>query len=217
MNNGKLSDEVVWLRADEESEAYLAPADAPVESSQAQGRHDHRPLPCRLRNGADRQGAIHRRGAQPDGRRLGRLDSVPGARRRQPRADGLQHAAASRAAVGHRAADRGHGHGARRGPELGHDRARPPQGNGHLRRRESHRNRRRSLYPAQVRRPQRADLPEPEADRRTRPEGRKGRGDRRRRRHLSRASWPWAATCWSASWSGTASTSRTRSSSAKSW
>ena len=45
----------------------------------------------------------------------------------------------------------------------------------------------------------------------------KGAGDRRRRRHVSRASWPWAATCWSASWPGTASTSRTPSSSAKSW
>ena len=67
---------------------------------QAQGRHDHRPLPCRLRTGADRQGAIHRRGPQPDGRRLGRFDSVPRARRRQPRPDGLEHAAAGRAAVG---------------------------------------------------------------------------------------------------------------------
>jgi DNA-directed RNA polymerase subunit beta len=37
VNNGKLSDEVVWLRADEESEAYLAPADAPVENGKIQG------------------------------------------------------------------------------------------------------------------------------------------------------------------------------------
>ena len=115
VTNGKLTDEVVWLRADEESEAYLAPADAPVENGKLAGRHDHRPLPRRLRDGADRQGAIHRRGAEPDGGRLGRFDSVPGARRRQPRVDGLQHAAASRAAAGHRAADRGHRHGARRG------------------------------------------------------------------------------------------------------
>ena len=33
----------------------------------------------------------------------------------------------------------------------------------------------------------------------------------------SEANWPWAATCWSASWPGTASTSKTPSSSAKSW
>ncbi|MGD9721890.1 MAG: DNA-directed RNA polymerase subunit beta [Pirellulales bacterium] len=35
--NGKLTDEVVWLRADEESEAYLAPADATVENGRLQG------------------------------------------------------------------------------------------------------------------------------------------------------------------------------------
>ncbi len=37
VNNGKLADEVVWLRADEESEAYLAPADAPVENNKLKG------------------------------------------------------------------------------------------------------------------------------------------------------------------------------------
>ncbi len=37
VSNGKLSDDVVWLRADEESEAYLAPADAPVENSKLKG------------------------------------------------------------------------------------------------------------------------------------------------------------------------------------
>ena len=100
VTSGKLTDDVVWLRADEESEAYLAPADATVENGKLQGRQHHRPLPCRLRAGADRQGAIHRRGPQPDGRRFGRFDSVPRARRRQPRPDGLQHAAAGRAAVG---------------------------------------------------------------------------------------------------------------------
>lgn len=33
---GKLSDEVVWLRADQESEAYLAPADSPVQDGKLQ-------------------------------------------------------------------------------------------------------------------------------------------------------------------------------------
>ncbi len=37
VTNGKLTDEVVWLRADEESEAYLAPADALVENGKLQG------------------------------------------------------------------------------------------------------------------------------------------------------------------------------------
>src|SRR5437868_9690601 len=31
IKNGKMSDKVVWMRADEESEAYLAPADTPVD------------------------------------------------------------------------------------------------------------------------------------------------------------------------------------------
>ncbi len=35
--NGKLTEDVLWLRADEESEAYLAPADAPVENGKIQG------------------------------------------------------------------------------------------------------------------------------------------------------------------------------------
>ncbi|HUY92495.1 MAG TPA: DNA-directed RNA polymerase subunit beta [Pirellulales bacterium] len=34
---GKLSDEVVWLRADQESEAYLAPADSPFQDGKLQG------------------------------------------------------------------------------------------------------------------------------------------------------------------------------------
>jgi DNA-directed RNA polymerase subunit beta len=37
VHNGKLADEVVWLRADEESEAYLAPADALVENGKLKG------------------------------------------------------------------------------------------------------------------------------------------------------------------------------------
>ena len=37
VHKGKLTDEVVWLRADQESEAYLAPADTPVEKGRLQG------------------------------------------------------------------------------------------------------------------------------------------------------------------------------------
>ena len=64
------------------------------------------------------------------------------------------------------------------------------QGNGHLRRCRPDRDRQRRLSAAQVRRPERADLPEPEADRPSRPEGRKGRVDRRRRRHVQRRTGP---------------------------
>jgi DNA-directed RNA polymerase subunit beta len=37
VKKGKLQDEYVWLRADQESEAYVAPADAPVVGGQIQG------------------------------------------------------------------------------------------------------------------------------------------------------------------------------------
>ena len=37
VKKGKLTDEVVWLRADEESEAYVAPADAAVEKATSSG------------------------------------------------------------------------------------------------------------------------------------------------------------------------------------
>jgi DNA-directed RNA polymerase subunit beta len=39
VQNARLTDEVVWLRADEESEAYLAPADAPVAGGKIQGEN----------------------------------------------------------------------------------------------------------------------------------------------------------------------------------
>ena len=128
VSHGKLTDEVVWLRADEESEAYLAPADAPVENNKIKGdtiiaryHADFEITPVDKVQYIDVA-------PEPDGRRLGRLDPVPGARRRQSRAHGLQHAAASGAAVGERAADRGDRHGTRRGDELRHDHACPAQG-----------------------------------------------------------------------------------------
>ena len=37
VKGGKLTDEVVWLRADQESEAYVASADVPVKDNQIQG------------------------------------------------------------------------------------------------------------------------------------------------------------------------------------
>ena len=61
----------------------------------------------------------------------------------------------------------------RRRAALRHGRPRRPQGHGHLRRCRPHRNRPRSASAAEVRRPQRADLPEPEADRQGRRQGRR--------------------------------------------
>ncbi|MDX1965512.1 MAG: DNA-directed RNA polymerase subunit beta [Pirellulales bacterium] len=39
VSKGKLTDEVVWLRADQENEAYLAPADTPVANGVLQGEN----------------------------------------------------------------------------------------------------------------------------------------------------------------------------------
>jgi DNA-directed RNA polymerase subunit beta len=39
VERGKITDEVVWLRADQESEAYLAPADAPIGNQRLQGEN----------------------------------------------------------------------------------------------------------------------------------------------------------------------------------
>ena len=134
VTKGKLTEEVVWLRADEESEAFVASADSPIENDKISGdtivaryRADFVLIPVD-------QIAIHRRHAEPDDRRFGRVDSVLRARRRQPRADGFQHAAASGAAVGYRAADRRHRAWRASRAALRHDRSRRPQGHGHVRR-----------------------------------------------------------------------------------
>src|SRR5690606_5989214 len=37
VHKGKMTDEIEWLRADQENEAFLAPADAPVEKGKIQG------------------------------------------------------------------------------------------------------------------------------------------------------------------------------------
>ncbi len=59
VNGGKLTEDVVWLRADEESEAFLAPADATVENGKLKGDTIiARYHAAGLRIGADRQGAI---------------------------------------------------------------------------------------------------------------------------------------------------------------
>ena len=70
---------------------------------------------------------------------------------------------------------------------------------------------------AQVPRPQRADLPQPEADRQDGPEGEEGRRSSPTGPPPTTANWRWAATCWSRSCPGRATTSRTRSSSASGW
>ena len=87
-----------------------------------QGQADRRShhLPPQRRRGArvGRRGRLHRRVAQAAGVGRGRAHPVPRERRRQPRADGLQHAAAGRAADPGRGAAGRHRHGGGGGPRL---------------------------------------------------------------------------------------------------
>ena len=60
-----------------------------------------------------RRGRVHGRQPEAAGLGGGLADSVPGERRRQPRADGLEHAAPGGAAAARRSAAGGHRHGRR--------------------------------------------------------------------------------------------------------
>ncbi len=96
VENGKLTDEIEWLRADEESYAYVAPADTLIEK----GKIAEERVLARYRNDVHWANSkevkyIDVAPCQMVGR-LGRPDSLPRARRRQPRPDGLEHAAAGR-------------------------------------------------------------------------------------------------------------------------
>ena len=186
VHKGKLTDEVVWLRADQESEAYLAPADAPVVNGNLHGdniiaryRADFVLVP------ADKIQYIDVAPSQMVGVSAGLIpflehddanralmgsnmqrQAVPLLITEPPIvATGMERDVAQNSGMLVRAA--------RKGTVTYVDANRIEIGG--------------DVYPhAQVRRPQRADLPEPEADRRAGPEGRKGRGDRRRRRHVPR-------------------------------
>ena len=121
VNNGKVTDEIVYLAADEEEEYVVAQANAPLQpqrhasatsacSSGARRRPRHcrraqaaararRLLRCHHRDlvGAARRGPADGRLAEADRVGRHRADPVPRARRRQPRAHGRQHAEAGRA------------------------------------------------------------------------------------------------------------------------
>ena len=75
--------------------------------------HDRVPSRRRRADGPGRQGRLHGRVAEAAGVGGGGAHSVPGERRRQPRADGLQHAAPGGAAGARRGAVRRHRHGGR--------------------------------------------------------------------------------------------------------
>jgi len=96
---------------------------------QAGGRLDQRPQPPATSRWCPWTRCIHRRGAEPDGRRFRRIDPLPGTRRRQPRFGlGSNMQRQSGAAIDHRAALGGHGHGDRNRQELQYAHPRSEQG-----------------------------------------------------------------------------------------
>ena len=157
-----------------------------------------RPQGRQLRAGEPQRSRLHRR--QPEAAGVGgRLaGSVPGARRREPRADGREHAAPVGSAASRAGADRRHRHGRRHRPRFRSGGAGSPQRHhrfGRLRAHYRARRRRASSDAAFARGGQRhlsADqvqalepehLHQPAPDREEGPAGGEGAGDRRRSLH----------------------------------
>ena len=140
VENGRVTDDIVYLSAIDEAQYVIAQANATLEQ---EGRVHRRsrlePVPERVHALDDRQAPVHGRVAEADrlGRRL--ADPVPRARRREPRVDGLEHAAPGRADAPFRDAARRHRHGAPRRDRLGRHRHRAPRRRGRLGRRVAHR------------------------------------------------------------------------------
>ncbi len=112
------------------------------EDGQAQGHRDPVPYAGRaVRDGRPQGRRPGRRLARADLVGGDRDDPVPRARRRQPCADGLEHAAPGRAAAEGRRAAGGHGHGASRGARHRRCAAGPQRRHDRPRRRHSDRDR----------------------------------------------------------------------------
>ena len=187
VKNGKVTDQVDYLTADEEDEHVIAQANAPLtdDDTFAEAR-----VLVRRKGGevefipaddVDYMDVSPRQMVSvPDGH-----DPVPRARRRQPRPDGLEHAAPVGAAAPLRVAVRRHRHGVPRGRRLrrrhhGHQGRRGP---GAVRRPDHDHERRRHVLdvPAgEVPPVEPGHVVQPEADRR-RGRPRRGRPGHRRR------------------------------------
>ena len=96
----RVTDEIVYLAAYDEEERYVAQANAaPRRRGPLRGRARAGTPPRPVPRGAPAADRVH--GREPQAGRLGghRAHPVPGARRRQPRPDGLEHAAPGGAAA----------------------------------------------------------------------------------------------------------------------
>ena len=172
VNDGVVSDEIQYLTADEEDRHVVAQANSPIDEN---GRFTRGPRAgsTQGRRGRVRllgRGRLHGRLAAPDGLGGHRDDSVPRARRRQPRPDGCQHAAPGGSAGAQRGTAGGYRHGVacrdrrrrrRRRREGGRDRG----GVGRLHHRDGRRRHPAHLPDAQVRPVQPRHLRQPASDR----------------------------------------------------
>ena len=115
----RVTDEIVYLAADEEEEHHVAQANAAARRGRPLRRRARSgSLPRCVPRGTPEPDRVH--GRQPQAGRLGRdgADPVPRARRCQPCPDGLEHAAPGGAAARARGAHRGHRHGRARRARL---------------------------------------------------------------------------------------------------
>ena len=201
----RVTDQIEYLDAHDEEDHYVAQANARLdEAGHFVEDRVSSPPPGPVPGGAPRPDRVH--GREPQAGRLGGHGAhpVPGARRRQPRPHGLQHAAPGRAAPRAGGAHRGHRHGGQGRPRLGPGHRRPPRRRGHLGDRRPHpgRDRRRRagrVPPREVRALQPGHVHQPAA---ARQRGRRAspRGSRwPTAARPTAASWPSAATSWSPS------------------
>ena len=133
VTNGKVTDKIDYLSADEEDRHVIAQANAALNPD---GSFQSDEVFVRRKGGEVDQvpaerGRLHGRVAQADHLGGRGADPVPRARRRQPGPDGREHAAPGRAAAALRGADRRHG---RRVPRGGGRRRRRPGRGGRRRR-----------------------------------------------------------------------------------
>ena len=223
VKDGRVTDEVQYLSAMEEGRYTVAQANAPID---ARGRFTEELIVCRhagdvlqLRAG---QGRLHGRVAEAARFGGGGADPVPGERRRQPRADGLEHAAPGGAAGSRRGAVRRHRHGRRGRPRFRRRHRGPPHRRDRPGRRHPYRGarHRRGRSDQAGRRHLPADeVPalEPEHLHQPASAGEGGRSRARRATSSPTVPRPISAssrsggTCWSRSCRGTATTSKTRS------
>ena len=129
VKDGKVTDEVVVPLGDGRGPLSRGAGERAARQPRPLHRRTRGRASCRRRAAGDAgQGRLHGRVAEAAGFGGSSPDPVPRERRRQPRADGLEHAAPGGAAGSRRGAVRRHRHGGRGCPRLGRCDRRTPFG-----------------------------------------------------------------------------------------